>query len=1192
MAVFSVATVNVNGLMNAQKRRQVLSYLKTTRYDVICLQETHQRGEDRKRWTREWGGKSRWCTKPGGGSRGVAILFRKHLNISIIDCDEDFNGRILRVTVEMDSLKFQIISIYGPNPGLKSVSEDFFAEIQEYCDPDPDVPCILLGDFNMVEDLERDRRGGNPRSLHTYGKEALGQFLDNHILCDTWRFMHPEEPGFSYDDVFGVESRLDRIYLPADWMEKVSSSHMTPFSWSDHEIVDAQFCLPIPVTKGSGFWKFNTNLLLDQLFCDEISAFFEWFRGHMDRYQNIGFWWDAVKLHFKRIAVTHSVRLSKKTKTERDWILSAIKEERAKSARDKDKIDELKGELRRLDTHLAKKVFVQTRMKFLEENEKPTKFFFAIQKSQEKKNCICKMHQENEDGTITVLEDQCDIIEHVASFYEKLYTKDEHLDKDLQKVFLGNIKRKLSRQQRDKLDSKLTKKELRDALFQTEDGSTPGIDGLNYEFWKHFWFLVEDSFYKMQDETFNSIGVLNATQRKSVISLLFKKGLPEDIANWRPISLLCCDYKVMAKAVANRLKSVLGVVIHEDQTCGIPGRTIFSNLWLIRDIIKYTSQKGLKGYLISVDQEKAFDRVDREFLYDVLGSMNFGPRFIQWVRVMYANSEACVLVNGHMSRFFPTTRGERQGCPASPLLFDIFEEPLAEEVRTNTKINGIPLPSVAPHISAVNSHYADDADYFIRGEFSLFILFFILQTFEQATGSKLKEEKTKGLCLGGAEPLHQDIFPIEWVNETGLTALGITFYADQLQTTNKNWSAAKTKLQAFCERSDSRKLSLKGKVLNLNMVGLAQMWHLATVIPCPKWIRSALDDIIFKYLWDGKHPPLARRTVYLPKERGGLGLLGVKTHSTALRTKFISMVVDKDCESKWVFLARYWIGFPIGRLHPDWGFLRENDLPKLDRPIYPEYYVDCLRFYERTDDVKKIPTTTREIRLEILDRGYIEPLAQRAWVSLGKTDVNWKKAWPCVYRSLATGHQQDIHYKFLHQILFTNKFCSRFKASPGHPKQHPFCDFCQRSGWERVEDVYHLFFRCKLAQQVWVEVMPVINLVTPRWVRRVEFLFSNFPPGISPHLQRLLISLLQITIQRIWLNRNFSKKKEVDPDIHTSVKQIFRSISHMVTAQFNSSKRRHSEHKFIQRFCANPQFCQVHHQGFLIFPFLDGHGAG
>ena len=113
------------------------------------------------------------------------------------------------------------------------------------------------------------------------------------------------------------------------------------------------------------------------------------------------------------------------------------------------------------------------------------------------------------------------------------------------------------------------------------------------------------------------------------------------------------------------------------------------------------------------------------------------------------------------------------------------------------------MASKPPHASAASSHYAEVAEYFIRGEFSLFILFFILQTFEQAT--KLKEDKNRGPFLGGAVILHQDIFPIEWVNETGLTALGITFFAYQLETTNKTWSAAKEKLQVFCDRSDNRK---------------------------------------------------------------------------------------------------------------------------------------------------------------------------------------------------------------------------------------------------------------------------------------------------------------------------------------------------------------------------------------------------
>ena len=105
----------------------------------------------------------------------------------------------------------------------------------------------------------------------------------------------------------------------------------------------------------------------------------------------------------------------------------------------------------------------------------------------------------------------------------------------------------------------------------------------------------------------------------------------------------------MSKAIAMRLKNVLGIVINEDQTCCIPGRCIFSNLYLIRDLITYTNQKGMKGYIISIDQEKAFDRVDRHFLFDVFEKMNFGPLFSRWIKALYNQSESCVLVNGHMT---------------------------------------------------------------------------------------------------------------------------------------------------------------------------------------------------------------------------------------------------------------------------------------------------------------------------------------------------------------------------------------------------------------------------------------------------------------------------------------------------------------------------------------------------------------
>eukprot|EP00794_Sanderia_malayensis_P015416 gene15416-biopygen12837 len=115
--------------------------------------------------------------------------------------------------------------------------------------------------------------------------------------------------------------------------------------------------------------------------------------------------------------------------------------------------------------------------------------------------------------------------------------------------------------------------------------------------------------------------------RLAMISLIFKKGDKQDLKNWRPISLLNVDYKIGTKTLTNRLKVLLSSVLNEDQTSSVPGRSIFDNLILIRDSMSLAEQKNTPLALIKVDQEKAFDRVDWNFLHEVMTAMNFGPAF-------------------------------------------------------------------------------------------------------------------------------------------------------------------------------------------------------------------------------------------------------------------------------------------------------------------------------------------------------------------------------------------------------------------------------------------------------------------------------------------------------------------------------------------------------------------------------------
>ena len=125
----------------------------------------------------------------------------------------------------------------------------------------------------------------------------------------------------------------------------------------------------------------------------------------------------------------------------------------------------------------------------------------------------------------------------------------------------------------------------------------------------------------------------------------------------------------MTKALSNRLRKVLPLILSEDQTCGVPGRCMFENLFLLRDTIDYVRSKDILAAIVNIDQEKAFDRVNHGFLQRVLECFNFGPNFRRWVEVIYMDITSMVINNGGLSRSFSLERGVIQGCPLSPLLY-------------------------------------------------------------------------------------------------------------------------------------------------------------------------------------------------------------------------------------------------------------------------------------------------------------------------------------------------------------------------------------------------------------------------------------------------------------------------------------------------------------------------------------------
>ena len=180
---------------------------------------------------------------------------------------------------------------------------------------------------------------------------------------------------------------------------------------------------------------------------------------------------------------------------------------------------------------------------------------------------------------------------------------------------------------------------------------------------------------------------------------------------WRPISLLNVDYKIVAKSMANRLKKVMPSIVHVNQTCSVPGRSITDHCHLIRNVVDYTESRNFPCVLLSLDQKKAFDRVSHDFLFSTLVALGFGPSFIRWIKFLYADIGSQVLVNGFLTPFFPVTRGVRQGCPLSPLLYVLCIESFALAIRSDPFISGVKVPCSLNELKIVQ--YADDNNLFL-----------------------------------------------------------------------------------------------------------------------------------------------------------------------------------------------------------------------------------------------------------------------------------------------------------------------------------------------------------------------------------------------------------------------------------------------------------------------------------------------
>ena len=253
-----------------------------------------------------------------------------------------------------------------------------------------------------------------------------------------------------------------------------------------------------------------------------------------------------------------------------------------------------------LEEKLIEKTYGQifrSKVKWYEEGEKNTKYFYALEKARYNAKTCYKII--TEDGEEIV--EQRKILEKQKNFYEQLY-QDEEVNFTLQNTTSIKVPENIKEDQ----NIQLTVEDLESAIKRMNNNKTPGYDGLPIEFYKVFWVQIKSIFMLMMEECYAQ-EYMHQSARQGILNLIPKAQKDTRyIKNLRPITLLNTDYKIIEKAVADKMIPALDTIINRDQRGFMKDRRISVNIRKMLDIIHMAKETDLEAVILSLDFVKCF----------------------------------------------------------------------------------------------------------------------------------------------------------------------------------------------------------------------------------------------------------------------------------------------------------------------------------------------------------------------------------------------------------------------------------------------------------------------------------------------------------------------------------------------------------------------------------------------------------
>ena len=893
---YSIISLNTGGLRTQDRLDTALQYCKNSEADFSILQETHLGPAKYNQLRNDWQGQI--ILAPGTVHRDGIMLLRKNSAPEIQLLRSDPKGKYLIFNIV--NTNDTVVAIYAPSGILKEKRQErklFYYRIRrlirKYMPHGSNL--ILLGDFNTTLN-KLDRTSGE--NFDTDVQKELQGILSEFDLEDHWRLQNPKERVYThYHGRTDTYARLDRAYTTTKIRTDIHITHnINSFSDHYHSVILKRSNKDLE--RGKGYWILNNALLKDSVYCAEIKKPWCNWQEQKQGFESVSEWWEYGKKHIRDFTKIYTRASTAQKNKRKNSLLKRLRNTYSKIHTNPNlqiTINNLRSQLYQIELEEAQGAKIRAKIQHELQGEKCSKLFFSeMEKRKDVQQTMLSLNSEK--GKL--LTSQTDILEEVKNYFRKLYNpqdpflqpnfnrnngkssfkKDSEIEnkKRNQNKMIQKLNKTISEENKQKCEKDIEATDIEQAIKSFQNNKSPGNDGLTVEFYKAFFDILQNDLKQLYEEI-SQKRKMPDSMRQAVITCIYKKGNMQNITNWRPISLLNYDYKIYTKVIATILQGSLEDIIDSEQTAAIRGRSIIENLQLNRDIISYANLNNLEAAIITLDQEKAFDKVDRQFLFKILQKFGYGPKLIAKIETIYKDIEAQVKINGYLSHFFSVIRGVRQGCPLSMILYILLAEVFIQNIKQNDNIKGITVEGREIKISA----FADNTTLYIGDNNSLGHLQIQLLQFERYTGVNYNWDKCFGMWMGTNIGKQSKPLDFKW-NSKKIKILGFIYGQNGRENPLENWDKVKKKIQKDIANWNNLRLSLIGRKLVINQIMLSKMWYLAYVETPPKFILQEIKREIYNFLWNFKKIRVNMLTTTMPIAVGGLAIIDIETQCKAL----------------------------------------------------------------------------------------------------------------------------------------------------------------------------------------------------------------------------------------------------------------------------------------------------------------------